>query len=128
MSIPRNKLGAIFNRAQGLHKKVLCICSAGILRSPTAAIVLQRQYGYNTRACGANTEYALIPMTPELLMWADEIVCMEAWQAYEAGRVLKECEIERDVYCLHIEDIYDYMSESLQDAILKSYGEIVCPE
>lgn len=29
--------------------------------------------GYNTRAAGMSQEYALIPVTPALITWADEI-------------------------------------------------------
>ena len=55
-----NKLHNLRNPFQGEAKKVLCVCSAGLLRSPTAAIILQRDYGFNTRSCGINPDYALI--------------------------------------------------------------------
>ncbi len=38
--INRNRWGNIDNPYQGSAKKVLCVCSAGMLRSPTAANVL----------------------------------------------------------------------------------------
>jgi predicted protein tyrosine phosphatase len=65
------------NPFQGTTKRVLCVCSAGLLRSPTAAVVLsQEPFNYNTRAAGAENSYALIPVDAVLIGWADKIVCM----------------------------------------------------
>ena len=69
-----NQLANVGNPFQGKAKKVLCVCSAGLLRSPTLANVLHRQFGFNTRAVGYCQEYALIPISQALIWWADEIV------------------------------------------------------
>ena len=72
-----NRLANSSNRWQGKYKRVLCICSAGLLRSPTAAFVLsQEPYNYNTRAAGLTKEFALIPVDEVLLNWAQEVVCI----------------------------------------------------
>lgn len=68
----RNQLANVTNPYQGKSKKALCVCSAGLLRSPTIAKLLT-QLGYNTRACGTSQEYALVPISEALLVWADEI-------------------------------------------------------
>ena len=70
-----NRMNAFWNCKnpnQGEFTKVLCICSAGLLRSPTIAFVLSNR-GYNTRAAGVH-DYALIQVDEVLLEWADEIV------------------------------------------------------
>jgi predicted protein tyrosine phosphatase len=73
-----NRLGNCTNPYQGNTKKVLCVCSAGLLRSPTAAVVLsQEPFNYNTRAAGISTDYALVQVDDVLVTWADEIVCMD---------------------------------------------------
>ena len=73
-----NRLANATNPYQGNEKRVLTVCSAGILRSPTAAVVLAGEpYGYNTRAAGVTDEYALIVVDDVLLHWAHEVVCME---------------------------------------------------
>ena len=65
-------------------KTVLCVCSAGLLRSPTAAKVLQQEpYSFNTRSCGVEG-YALIPLSAPLIEWADAIVCMGKANDHEA--------------------------------------------
>ena len=73
----RNQLSNVSNYFQGNAKKVLCVCSAGLLRSPTVANVLHQELGYNTRAVGTAKEYALIPITEALVAWADEIVFVD---------------------------------------------------
>lgn len=81
IKIGRNRVANLGNPYQGSSKKVLCVCSAGLLRSPTLAWVLSNPpFNFNTRACGTSTEYALIPLEAGLVMWADEIVVMEEYQ------------------------------------------------
>ncbi len=61
------------NVYQGRALRVLFVCSAGLLRSPTGAAWGIVKHGWNTRSCGSE-EYALIPLSPELIMWANRIV------------------------------------------------------
>lgn len=61
------------NPYQGSRTRLLFVCSVGLLRSPTAAAVgIER--GYNTRSCGSNTNLALIPLSANLIEWAETIV------------------------------------------------------
>lgn len=117
----RNRLANCHNHFQGKAKKVLCVCSAGLLRSPTAAVVLsQEPYNYNTRAAGLTTEYALIPVDDVLLEWADEIVCMEKWQEAE----LKE-RTAKPLYCLQIDDNFSYRDPRLMELTKAQYDRIL---
>ena len=115
----RNRLHNCSNGYQGRHKRVLCVCSAGLLRSPTIAWVLsQPPYSYNTRAVGYTAEYALIPLDPVHIAWADEVVCADdlAAQACVAlGRV-------PDVQ-LNLPDIYAYRDPELVALIEERYAE-----
>jgi predicted protein tyrosine phosphatase len=63
------------NMYQGTASRYLFVCSAGMLRSPTAASVADR-LGYNSRSCGS-AEYALIPISVNLIHWANKIFFME---------------------------------------------------
>ena len=79
--IKANQRGVIFNAYQGSHKKVLTVCSAGCLRSPTAAHILSSEpWNFNTRCAGTSEEYAIVPVTEALVTWADVIVCMDSDQ------------------------------------------------
>ena len=111
----RNRLANCHNHFQGKDKRVLCVCSAGLLRSPTAAFVLQREFGYNTRAAGLTTEFALIPVDEVLLEWADEVVVMEQWMFDQLSQ------FDGTLICLDIPDQFDRMAPELQQLILDSY-------
>ena len=68
----RNQSFNVHNYSQGITKKVLTVCSAGLLRSATLQNVLIKEYGYNVRNCGTIESYALIPISEALVIWADE--------------------------------------------------------
>lgn len=113
-----NAFHNVGNPHQGPELKVLCVCSAGLLRSPTTAVVLANEYGYNTRAAGVNEEYALIPVTDLLIHWADSIVCMQE-EHYTAikDRIPKE----KSVVILDIPDNFKRMDPILVGKIKDSY-------
>jgi predicted protein tyrosine phosphatase len=97
---------------EGNFKRVLCVCSAGILRSATMAWVLGNEpYSCNTRAVGLG-DYALIRVTPQLIEWADEIVCADQEQFDAITRITN-----KPVHCLHIPDEHDFRSPELVSAI-----------
>ena len=114
-----NRLANVHNKYQGAHKRVLCVCSAGLLRSPTAAIVLASEpFNFNTRAAGLTPEFALIPVDDVLLEWADEIVCMEMGMAL---RLTEMVSMTKPVICLDIEDSYSYRDPELMRLIAERY-------
>lgn len=132
--INRNRLANVTNPYQGAYKKVLCLCSAGLLRSPTAALVLsQDPFNYNTRAAGVSQEYALVPVDEALIVWADEIVCVEPGVRDElmrrfgdsqlAGPLLKVMATDRRLKVLNIPDQFSYRDEELARMIFTQYNE-----
>jgi predicted protein tyrosine phosphatase len=121
--VSRNAAGVCNNPFQGEAKRVLTVCSASALRSPTAAIVLNQEYGYNTKAAGVSLEYAIVPVTGRLLTWCNEIVVMESWQAHEIEAMLEVMHIDRPVICLNIDDNYSYMQPELVERIKQHYRE-----
>lgn len=117
-----NRLSNVKNIYQTPAKKVLCVCSAGLLRSPTAANVLHKEFGYNTRSAGCVKEFALIPVDEVLVEWADEIVCMEDVHA----EIVKELPgVEEDnIKVLNIPDMFRWNDEELQKEIIKAYKDL----
>lgn len=116
----RNRMANARNHFQGPAKKVLCVCSAGLLRSPTAAYVLATEFGFNTRAVGLTKEYALIPMDEVLAYWADEIVVMEPWMV-DAVKEFVDPYHNPKVTCLNVPDQYEFMAPELQTFIFDAY-------
>ena len=116
------KMGVISNQFQGDYKKVLMVCSAGILRSATAAHILAGDpWNLNTRNAGT-ASYALIPVTEDLLQWADEVVCMETDHAILVRNKYLEYQLPvRRIITLGIEDIYEYRNRTLIKLIKEKY-------
>lgn len=107
---------------EGPDKKVLFICTAGILRSPTAA----RMYAskYNTRCAGSKDEYALIPVSFALLRWADEIVFMNPENFEDVKNRFDFSVISGEIKILNIPDEFYYMDKELQQAIENQYEKL----
>ena len=97
------------NPYQGKDRKVLFVCSAGILRSATCARIYAAEY--NTRAAGSE-HYALIPVTKELIAWAQTIVFVKK---DNADSVAKRFDLEslaeagKEIITLNIPDQYEHM-------------------
>jgi len=120
----RNQLYNVGNRAQGSTKKVLCVCSAGLLRSPTAANVLHKTFGFNTRAVGSCKEFALIPISQALIWWADEIVFVDinSWAGLSPEEISEISDVNVKTTILDIPDDFDFGDPTLEEIILEQYN------
>jgi len=132
--IKANQLGVLFNAYQGKHKKVLTVCSAGCLRSPTAAHILSSgPWNFNTRCAGTSKEYAIVPVTEALVTWADVIVCMDSDQVKfinEMQNILAK-DVRgmygydyKQVFNLEIEDDYEYRNPQLVEIMINKFKEL----
>lgn len=121
----RNQLANCRNPFQTGARRVLCVCSAGLLRSPTAASVLHERAGYNTRSAGSSEYFALIPVSEVLIKWADEIVFVNPHNKQEvlANNPELASEIERKSVVLNIPDQYEYNDSTLRSCIWEQYME-----
>ena len=117
--------GVHSNSYQGDYKRVLTVCSANMLRSPTMAHVLSAEpYNFNTRSAGTS-DFALIPVTNDLLMWADEIVCADSEHTTVINKMLQKLDIDKPLINLRIPDVYEYRNEGLIDLIKLRYDDIL---
>lgn len=120
-----NRLANSSNQFQGKYKRVLCVCSAGLLRSPTTAVVLsQDPYNFNTRAAGLEASFALIPVDRVLLEWAQEIVCMTEEQKVVLATKLMALGKTTKVVALNIEDSFEYRNPELIQLIKERYDSL----
>ena len=103
------------NVCQGTQKRVLFVCSAGMLRSPTAAVI-GAQMGFNTRSCGS-WKGALIPISERLIEWADIVVFMnrdnlvQTYNRFYEEPIITKLSLKYKIW--DIEDNYNYMDDSL---------------
>jgi len=98
------------NPYQGTDKRLLFVCSAGLLRSATAANLFAKK-GYNTRSCGS-TSYALIPFSENLKQWADKIFFVNEENYKDVIRHGFDLE-EETVQILNIPDNFEYNNPDL---------------
>lgn len=132
--IKRNQMGVIFNAYQGTAKKVLTVCSAGCLRSPTAAHILSSSpYNFNTRCAGISPEYAIIPVTEALIVWADVILVMDSCQQRQINEmqniIAKDASVMfeydyKTVINLEIEDDYGYRDPQLVEIMQTKFMDL----
>ena len=98
------------NPYQGTDKRLLFVCSAGLLRSATAANLFAKK-GYNTRSCGS-ASYALIPFSENLKQWADKIFFINEENYKDVIRHGFDLE-EETVQILNIPDNFEYNNPDL---------------
>jgi predicted protein tyrosine phosphatase len=106
-----NALHNCKNPYQGKFPKALCICSAGLLRSPTIAYVLSNN-GFNVRAAGVH-DYALVPLDEVLYEWADVLVFAE--QNHLDAYITKNGGLppQKPFFVLGIPDMYEFRDPEL---------------
>ena len=119
------------NAFQGKHKKVLTVCSAGCLRSPTAAHILSgHPWNFNTRCAGTSSEYAIVPVTEALIVWADVILVMDEWQQRHINEMQNVLATEyeafeyKQVINLDIPDNYEYRDPRLLKIMTEKFEEL----
>lgn len=110
--------GVVRNPYQGTDKKVLFVCSMGILRSATASRIYAHRY--NTRSAGSWPD-ALIPVTPLLLAWAEEIVFVNEENYKQVNRQYPGFGDVCKVRILNIPDNYPHMHPELIKAFEQQY-------
>jgi predicted protein tyrosine phosphatase len=117
----KNQLHNINNPYQGKTKKVLTVCSAGLLRSATLQNFLIKEYGYNVRNCGTEDSYALIPISEALLLWADEIIFVNRENYNNVEYELKELNVLNKVRVLNIPDHFAFNEPELVKICKEQY-------
>lgn len=114
-----------------IKNRYLFVCSANKHRSRTAEHLFKRMNSgnsYEFKSCGTYIGWILenkdthavgsIPISLELVEWADIILCMEDEHSdeieYKFGK-----EIRKKCYVLNIKDIYQYGSPELEAILIE---------
>ena len=113
----RNQIGVARNPHQGNTLRVLFVCSAGCLRSPTGADVGYVEFGWNTRACGSTLSFAIIPISEALIVWADRIVFVNKENLEEVEMYASDLLKGKEVQVLNIPDSFGYSDPTLREII-----------
>jgi predicted protein tyrosine phosphatase len=93
-------------------KNVPFICSQNRLRSPTAEQIFATRQDIECSSAGLNHD-AEIPVTPDLVEWADLIFVMEKAHRNKLSSKFKKNLSKAKVICLNIPDEYEFMDPVL---------------
>jgi len=91
---------------------VLFVCSQNRLRSPTAERVFAAWEGIEVASAGLSPS-ARVPLTAELLDWADLVFVMENAHRSELSIRFRDDVVGKRIICLDIPDEFEYMDPIL---------------
>ena len=90
----------------------LFVCSQNRLRSPTAEHVFSQYEGVECESAGVH-DSANVPLSPELIEWADIIFVMEKAHRNKITKKFKRHLNGKRIVVLGIPDEYEYMDDTL---------------
>jgi predicted protein tyrosine phosphatase len=93
-------------------RRVLFVCSANRLRSPTAEQIFSQWPGIEVDSAGLD-ERCGNPVTPEALEWADIVFVMEKAHRNKLSKRFRRHLGGARVVCLNIPDDYEFMDPAL---------------
>ena len=99
-----------------MTRHVLFICSQNRLRSPTAEQVFADWPGIETASAGLKPD-ADVPVSPELLRWADLVFVMEPAHRSRLSSRFQPWLGGKRIVCLDIPDDYDFMQPTLVELL-----------
>jgi predicted protein tyrosine phosphatase len=93
-------------------KKVLFVCTANRLRSPTAEALYRHNKNLDVKSAGVDREATTV-LTADLLEWADIIFVFERRHRNIIHKQFKELYEQKKIICLYVPDEYDHMDPGL---------------
>ncbi|MFY2597468.1 hypothetical protein ACOTHJ_15110 [Achromobacter xylosoxidans] len=109
------------NEHQGRARRVVFCCTAGLLRSPTAAHLAATHFGMNTRSAGVH-ERALQRLSVNLIEWAYQIVFVNSDNYETALQTFSnsdsEWQLRRKAIVWNLKDVHDYMAPALTKELM----------
>lgn len=105
-------------------KKILFVCSANKLRSPTAEAVFAEYQGWEVRSAGISHK-AVIQLGIDDIEWADIIFVMEEIHKTKMQKKFRNYLKDQRVICLGIPDEYSFMDEELIKILIKKVPQFV---
>jgi len=92
--------------------KILFVCNQNRLRSPTAQQIFAADPTLEVRSAGVDPD-ASVPLSPELLEWADVVFVMERRQRNVIHKRFRDIYQRTRIICLYIRDDYEFMEPAL---------------
>jgi len=100
-------------------QKLLFVCLQNRLRSPTAEKIFSENAQLDVKSAGLD-KASKVPVSRELLEWADIIFVMERRQRNLIHKKFKDIYAKKRIICLYIPDEYEYMDPNLIELLMES--------
>jgi predicted protein tyrosine phosphatase len=101
------------------REHILFVCTANVDRSPTAEDLYGADERYEVRSAGV-ADFATVPLTQDLLLWADRVFVMNEREDHHRTRIrVKFPHAERPIFDLDIEDRWPRGDPELKARILR---------
>lgn len=107
-------------------QRILFVCSQNRLRSPTAEQVFSEWPGIECASAGVHAS-ADVPLSSELIKWAQIIFVMERVHKTKMAARFKAHLNGKRVICLGIPDEYQFMQPSLVRLLEAKVGPLLRP-
>jgi predicted protein tyrosine phosphatase len=104
--------------------KLLFVCSANRLRSPTAEKLFEHSQQYQARSRGV-AKGARVRLTAADIGWADLIVCMDKEHSNRLLHKFRKKLAEKRMVTLFIPDEYEFMQPELVTEVRSKLGRYV---
>ena len=107
-------------------QKILFLCSQNKLRSPTAEAIFVNYPNLEVASAGLNND-ADVPLSTEMVEWAETIFVMERKHQVKLSKNFKHYLKNTKIICLDIPDDFEYMEPALialLEAKVKKYLRI----
>jgi predicted protein tyrosine phosphatase len=108
------------------YKRVLFICEANKLRSPTAAALYRHKVGLEVKSAGFSAD-SPVKLSEELLEWADKIFVMEKRHRNKIRKKFSELYKQKRIICLYIPDEFEYMEPGLVKLLTEKLSRFLGP-
>ena len=108
-------------------RKLLFVCDANRLRSPTAEAIFSSYPNLEVKSAGLSHE-ATVPLSLELLDWADVIFVMEKRHRNLIHSRFKDLYQRKRIICLYIPDEFEFMDpelvQLLEERVTRQLGDL----
>ena len=104
--------------------KILFVCTANRDRSPTAECIYVERQGVLAKSAGTSSN-ARIPLSEDLIRWADIIICMENRHKLHIEKAYAGIIVAKTIEYLDIPDIYPYMHQVLIETVREKSDAII---
>ena len=102
-------------------RRLLFVCTANKLRSPTAEAICRSVAGIEARSAGTHAESGQL-LTGDLIEWADIVIVMERQHRNSVTKTFREQLGGKQLFVLNIPDEFEYMQPELVSMLKHKLG------